>query len=178
MTFLKKNEKQENNLRDLGFAYGLAFVFYELVALLGGLAITNKSCTNTMINCYLTDWTVLIVEVSYLYGLICVFPCNFSVCRTRLLELFFGKVTPRQFRFFSIGFMVVASFFSIISPFLSLSLVMGFSGSLVCFLFIYLVPTKMHYGCLYEVRKVAHKNIEDEISDPASTTETNQSLLE
>ena len=47
------------------------------------------------------------------------------------------------------GFLVVATLSSIFSPYISITLLMNFSGAIVCYLFIYLVPTKIHYTCLY-----------------------------
>ena len=45
--------------------------------------------------------------------------------------------------------MVIATIFSILSPYLPLSILMSIVGAVVCYFFIYLIPTKIHYGCLY-----------------------------
>jgi hypothetical protein len=55
----------------------LGFLLYELIGIFGTIAISgSKTCKQTLVDCYLSDWTVLIVEVSYLFGRITVFPCT------------------------------------------------------------------------------------------------------
>lgn len=39
---------------------------------------------------------------------------------------------------------------SILSPFIPFSLMMNIVGAVVCYFFIYLFPTLMHYNCLYK----------------------------
>lgn len=76
ITFVKANKDQTKNERDLGFSYMLGFLLYELIGLFGGFAVSNVDCKETLVNCYLSEWTVLIVEASYLFGRITVFPCT------------------------------------------------------------------------------------------------------
>lgn len=63
---------------------------YLLVSVSGAFAISDKHCTNTLIDCFLTDWTILFVEVTYLFSRIGGFPIMIEVARTRLLTLFYG----------------------------------------------------------------------------------------
>lgn len=76
ITFVKANKDQSKNERDLGFSYMLAFLLYELIGVFGGFAVSSIDCKETLVNCYLSEWTVLIVEASYLFGRITVFPCT------------------------------------------------------------------------------------------------------
>jgi len=72
-------------MRDLGLSYGIAYVFYMVVSLMGYMAIFNGKCKITLIDCYLDDWTVLIVEVSYFLSRLSIFPIILDVGRTRFL---------------------------------------------------------------------------------------------
>ena len=76
ITFMKQNKNQQNNIRDLGYTYSLGFIIYELVSIMGAFAIagSGETCTNTLIDCYLKEWTVLFVEVSYFLGRVTTFP--------------------------------------------------------------------------------------------------------
>jgi sodium-coupled neutral amino acid transporter 9 len=85
VTFVKENRDQTKNERDVGLAYLMGFSLYELIGLFGAFAVSGIECKETLVNCYLQEWTVLIVEVSYLFGRITVFPCTLEVARTRLL---------------------------------------------------------------------------------------------
>jgi hypothetical protein len=125
---------------------------YLLVSVAGAFAISDKQCTNTLIDCFLTDWTILFVEVTYLFSRISGFPIMIEVARTRLLTLFYGELTPKRFTAFNILFMVAATIISIMSPKIPLSILMSIVGAVVCYFFIYLFPTKVHYGCLYPNR--------------------------
>lgn len=127
---------------------------YIVVALAGSFAISNKHCTDTIIDCYLTDWTILFVEVTYLLGRICALPINIEISRIRLIEVIFGEMTEKRFKVFNIIFMVMATIISVISPILPLSTLMTLVGSIICFFFIYLLPVKMHLNCLYPPSKV------------------------
>jgi amino acid permease len=168
VTILKQNRHQGNNQRDLATTFGLAFALYELVAVLGALAVSGKECSNTIVDCYLHDWTILVVSVSYLFGGVTILPVSLEVGRTRVLELFSPSISERQFRRFNWGFMVVATITSILSPYMSVSWMMNLVGALVCYLFIYLVPTKLHYACLYPSRPAKDEK-EMELIDDLST---------
>jgi hypothetical protein len=72
-----------------------------------------------------------------------------EVGRTRILELFFGRVTTKKFAIFNSSFMLVALFFSIISPIIPLSTLISMVGAFFCYFFIYLIPTYLHFKCLY-----------------------------
>ena len=111
--------------------------------------IEGKKCEVTIVNCYLDSWQALAVEIVYFYGLITVFPCFLEVGRTRLLEYFYGKMEEKHFRVFNVAFMIVSTLFNFFSPFLPLDLIMSLVGSLLCFFFVYLIPTKFHWQCLY-----------------------------
>jgi amino acid permease len=150
ITFVKENKDQTKNERDVAFSYMLGFLLYELIGLFGGFAVSDIDCKETLVNCYMSEWTVLIVELSYLFGRITVFPCTLEVSRTRLIELYVEKVEDRHFKFFNIAFMVFASVMSILSPFIPISLMMNIVGAVVCYFFIYLFPTLLHYTCLYK----------------------------
>jgi hypothetical protein len=56
-----------------------------MIGVTGAFAISDKICDNTLVDCYLTEWIVLVVEVSYLFGRVTVFPCTLAVSRTRLI---------------------------------------------------------------------------------------------
>ncbi len=151
---MKENRNQDKNLRDLGITYILAFLTYWLVSMAGALAISNKSCTNTLIDCYLKDWTILFVEVTYLLSKIGNFPIMIEIGRTRILNTFLTKISERHFKMFNICFMIFAATVCILSPVLPLSVLMGLVGAVVCYFFIYFLPTKLHFSCLYpESRK-------------------------
>ena len=53
ISFIKPNMKQENNVRDVGVSYVLGFLLYESLGVIGSLAIANKDCKETLVNCYL-----------------------------------------------------------------------------------------------------------------------------
>lgn len=76
ITFVKANKDQRKNERDLGLSYMLGFLLYELIGLFGAFAVSGIDCKETLVNCYLSEWKVLIVEASYLFGRITVFPCT------------------------------------------------------------------------------------------------------
>jgi hypothetical protein len=101
------------------------------------------------VDCYLTEWTILFVEITYFLGVVSAFPIMVEVGRTRILELFFGEVTQKQFTTYNITFMLVASCLSILSPIIPLSTLMSLVGALVCYFFIYMIPTMLHRACLY-----------------------------
>lgn len=137
----------------MGLSYLLGFLLYELIGLFGGFAVSgpsNPECKETLVNCYLHEWAVLIVELSYLFGRITVFPCTLEVSRTRLIELFTDKVEDHHFKYFNIFFMIFATIMSILSPFIPISLMMNIVGAVICYFFIYLFPTLLHYTCLYK----------------------------
>lgn len=48
--------------------------------------------------------------------------------------------------------MVAATIISVLSPKIPLSILMSIVGAVVCYFFIYLFPTKVHYSCLYPSR--------------------------
>lgn len=120
------------------------------MAILGALAVTGKDCKNTFVDCYLTEWTILIVEITYFLGRLSAFPIMVEIGRTRLLELYFGTVTKKHFNIFNVCFMVFASIICILSSKLPLSILMSLVGAIFGFFFIYLIPTKFHFGCLYK----------------------------
>ena len=91
----------------------------------------------------------MIVSISYLFGRFTILPVALEVGRTRIIELVCGEVTEKRFRYFNIGFMIIATFFSVLSPYLPISLLINLNGALICFWFIYLIPTRLHFGCLY-----------------------------
>ena len=76
VSFLQPNKNQQNNTRDLGIAYLIGFILYEFIGLLGAISISTLTCKETFVNCHLTEWSVLIVELSYLVGRITAFPCT------------------------------------------------------------------------------------------------------
>ena len=45
--------------------------------------------------------------------------------------------------------MIIGSLFTIMSPYLPISTLMSIVGAVVCYFFIYIIPTKIHLGCLY-----------------------------
>jgi len=87
ITFLKQSQEQRHNIRNLATTYSLGFIIYELVSVFGAFAIAGSSetCSNTLVDCYLKEWTVLFVEVSYLLGRISGFPLMLEVGRNRLI---------------------------------------------------------------------------------------------
>jgi len=146
----------------------MGFTIYEVISILGTLAVSGKDCSISMVDCYLHDWTILIVSVSFLFGRLAYLPVTVEVGRTRLIELYSSSVNEKNFKYFNIAFMVVATFFSILSPYLSVALLLNIVGAVVCYLFIYLIPTKIHYGCLYP--KKSNKNeVEMGLTDDMST---------
>ena len=88
--FMKQNKNQDKNMRDLGVTYIIGFITYFLAGVLGALTVAGKDCKNTFVDCYLSEWTILIVEISYFINVVSTFPSNISVGRTRVLELIFG----------------------------------------------------------------------------------------
>ena len=146
----------------------MGFVIYSIVSVLGTFAISGKTCSNTMVDCYLHDWTILIVLVSFLLGRICYLPCVVEVGRTRIMELYTSDISEKNFKYFNIGFMAVATLFSIMSPYLSIALLLNIVGAVVCYVFIYLIPTKMHYSCLYP-KKANKREVEMGLTDDMST---------
>jgi hypothetical protein len=168
ITFTKSNQNPSNNERDVGIVHVMGFAIYEVVSILGTLAVSGKECSGSMVDCYLHDWTILIVSFSFLVGRLAYLPVVVEVGRTRLIELYFPTVSEKNFKYFNIGFMAVATLFSIMSPYLSIALLLNIVGALVCYLFIYLIPTKIHYGCLYP--KKSNKNeVEMGLTDDMST---------
>jgi hypothetical protein len=65
--------------------------------------------------------------------------------------------------------MIIATAFSMLSPFLPISLLMNIVGAVVCYFFIFLIPTKIHYGCLYPKRKANEESLIDAEEDGGST---------
>ena len=45
--------------------------------------------------------------------------------------------------------MILSTIFNFFSPFLPLDEIMNLVGSILCFFFVYLIPTKFHWECLY-----------------------------
>lgn len=148
---------------------------YLLIGILGSLAIQDLTCKHTIVDCYLNNWQVLFVEISYLFGRITVFPCVLSISRTRLLEQFYGEVNPKKVKIFNIIFISIATMFSFLSPYLPIDLVMNLVGSIVCYFFIYAIPTKMHYECLFG--KVARDSLIESIESIEMTEDPQQPVL-
>lgn len=76
-------------MRDLKISYILGLLLYCAIGSMGYIAIWNLKCSETIVNCYLTDISSVFVEVSYLYGLSTVYPCFIEVGRSRLLLNFY-----------------------------------------------------------------------------------------
>ena len=127
----------------------MGFGTYLAIGIFGAFAINGKTCTNTLVDCYLTEWSVLIVEFTYLLGRLSSFPIMVQIGRTRLIELFVEKVENKHANIYNISFMLFASVISIISPIIPLSTLMSLVGAIFCYYFIYFLPTQMHFGCLY-----------------------------
>ena len=159
--FVYQNKDQSNNERDVGITYLLGFCIYEIVSVMGAFAVSKKECKDTLINCYAHDWTILIVSASYLLGRAGAFPIIVEVGRTRLIEAFLGEATTRRVRIFNIMFMIVATAICILSPILPISTLMNIVGSVVTYFLIYLIPTWMHFGCLYPSKKKDESLLED-----------------
>lgn len=86
--------------------------------------------------------------------LLSVFPCFINVGRTRLLTRLFGDVFSNHVRIFNFGFIFISTTFAFLSPFLRLDLLMSFVGAIFCFFFIYYIPIRFHWSCLYGAEKV------------------------
>jgi hypothetical protein len=136
-------------MRDLKISYVLGLVLYSAIGAMGNIAIWNKTCDETIINCYLDDISSLFVEVSYLYGLGTIYPCFIEVGRSRLLLYFFPEVTATHRRNFNLAFMTAAMLFCFLGPYIDLNTILNLVGSLVCFFFIYYIPSILHLKCFY-----------------------------
>ena len=154
--FMKFNAKQENNMRNLKVSYLLTYLLYTSVGVLGGIAIQTRKCELTLVNCYLTEWAILAVEVSYFISTAALFPCVLEITRTRMLSTFFDEVTPKRVSVFNFAFMIFGSIFATLSPFIPIPLMMNFTGAVVCYVFVYMYPTIMHLRCFYN-KKVAER---------------------
>lgn len=119
----------------------------------------DQDCNVTIINCFLTEYKTLTVEILYFFMLLTVFPCFINVGRTRLLTRLFGSVFDNHVRIFNFGFMFISSLFAFLSPFLRLDLLMNLVGSILCFFFIYYIPIRFHWACLYEVKTTEDSSI-------------------
>ena len=64
--------------------------------------------------------------------------------------------------------MVFATIMSILSPFIPISLMMNIVGAVVCYFFIYLFPTLLHYACLYK-KKVDEESLIESITSLEDT---------
>ena len=137
-------------MRDLKISYLLRLVLYSAIGSMGYIAIWNLSCTETIVNCYLTDIASVFVEVSYLYGLTTVYPCFIEVGRSRLLLYFFPEIKKNHLRNFNVAFMSAAIMFCFLGPYINLNTVLNLVGSLVCFFFIYFIPSNLHLQCFYK----------------------------
>ncbi len=91
----------------------------------------------------------MFVEVSYLYGLSTVYPCFIEVGRSRLLLHFYPEVTITHRRNFNLAFMSAAMLFCFLGPYINLNTVLNLVGSLVCFFFVYYIPSMLHLECFY-----------------------------
>jgi hypothetical protein len=78
------------------------------------------------------------------------------------------KVEDHHLKYFNIGFMVFATIMSILSPFIPISLMMNIVGAVVCYFFIYLFPTLLHYACLYK-KKVDEESLIESITSLEDT---------
>ncbi len=101
------------------------------------------------------------VEISYLYGLSTVYPCFIEVGRSRLLLYFFAEVTPVHRRNFNLAFMTAAMLFCFLGPYIDLNTVLNLVGSLVCFFFIYYIPSMLHLACFYKKGNNQEKSLLD-----------------
>lgn len=137
-------------MRDLRISYALGLVLYSAIGSMGYIAIWNLKCSETIVNCYLTDISSVFVEVSYLYGLSTVYPCFIEVGRSRLLLYFYPEVTQKHRTYFNLAFMSAAMMFCFLGPYINLNTVLNLVGSLVCFFFVYYIPTMLHFKCFYK----------------------------
>jgi hypothetical protein len=78
------------------------------------------------------------------------------------------KVEDYHVKYFNIGFMVFATIMSVLSPFIPISLMMNIVGAVVCYFFIYLFPTLLHYTCLYK-KKVDEESLIESITSLEDT---------
>jgi hypothetical protein len=81
--------------------------------------------------------------------LLTVFPCFINVGRTRLLTRLFGDVYDKHITIFNFVFMFISGTFAFFSEFLRLDLLMNLVGAFLCFFFIYYIPIRFHWACLY-----------------------------
>lgn len=73
------------------------------------------------------------------------FPCFLSIGRRRLLDFHFPSDPEKQVVRFNLLFMVVAIGFSFFSQFVTVDIVMNLVGALVCYFFLYVIPTRLHF---------------------------------
>ena len=78
--------------------------------------------------------------------------------------------------------MIIATIICILSPILPISTLMNIVGSIICYFFIYLIPTWMHFRCLYPLHKTDDSLLEDNESSLVSEskeddTSTNDSRV-
>ena len=67
--------------------------------------------------------------------------------------------------------MILAALMSILSPFIPFSLMMNIVGAVICYFFIYLFPSMLHYKCLYKKRRDEQSLVESITSlDDTSTS--------
>lgn len=77
LSFCKENADQSKNVRNVGIAYTLGPIIYLTVSVMGAFAVSEKDpskCKDVLVNCYITDWTVLFVSVTYFLGRVGAFP--------------------------------------------------------------------------------------------------------
>lgn len=123
-----------------------------------------------IVNCYKTEWLAVGVEATYFFMLLTVYPCFIEVGRNRLLEHYFGEITDRMFRIFNVIFVSLSCLLAFLSPYLPLDLVMNLVGSFLCFFFVYMIPIKFHWSCVYkEAREDKVSLITQDESEPKAT---------
>ena len=146
---IKTNKKQENNLRDLKVGFIIGLFVYCCIGFMGSLAIWDIVCDETIINCFLKDFSSVLVEATYLYGLMTVLPCFLTIGRSKILLHFFPEITPGIFRNFNLMFITFSLSVCFLSPYIKVDSLISLIGSITSYYMIYYIPAILHLKCLH-----------------------------
>ena len=153
---VKQNKHQENNSRDVRWAFFLTSIIYCIIGVFGCLGIVGKSTPDGTAAATVMDYfekddiLPFLIEVIFAAHLFTSFPIINYLARTQILQIWFHyERIPSLYSYIFNSLMALACLlFGIFN--VSPGLVIAIDGAVVGFFIIYVIPVKLHLKCLYE----------------------------
>lgn len=175
---MSKNANPANNNRDMSIGYLVAAAIYALIGIFGCYGIAGRShpASAETITQYFDSTSVppFIINLFFASHLITAFPLFCFVSRTQFLNLIFRKNEPKKWAILLYNVVFILSCCLINTLNISIGSIIGFTGAVVGFVIVYLLPILIHLKCIYRTRhtgiaafsfKKANNNDDSTVSD-------------